>query len=251
MAASWTPQMGSPPSSWWAAVGVLHQLYRWKFEDKLRWKDNDWALEEAWKGVSIGDIQRWPADATVIHKSAECILVLGSLKSAIDISGTNKRVQKQAGAGHRVDIVISMNADDRWHEGEPDCYETHYKKATVMCNLRYGGFDKQSIRGAEADAKRAEYISRWWQVAADLRDQLRNIRRDVPLVVLIHCFGGVNRSTSTLCALLIILYRYTAYEAINALVTARPGLEYWSRRGYFVEALYELEWHVRCVGALM
>ena len=239
-----------PFRCWWSEVRALRQLAVGNFKNKATWNANDRDLEVAWRDVQIWDIDRWPVDATVIHKGSKCILVLGSLKAAIDITETNKRIGMQAGWGHKVDIVISMNAEDEWHQGEPADYKKHYAQAYVRCHLSYGGYDKQSIHGAEADAKRAEYISRWWQVAGDLQDQIRQCQRNGPLVVLIHCFGGANRSSSTLCALLIILYRYTAWEAIAALVEARPGVEYWVRRGYFIEALYELEWHVRCVGVL-
>ena len=71
-----------------------------------------------------------------------------------------------------------------------------------------------------------------------------------PIVILVHCFGGMNRSSSALCALLIIFRQMSARQAIQQLVTARPGLNYWENRLYFVEALRDLHVQVRLAGAL-
>lgn len=239
------------PLFWWDALVGLHQLAIASFRNRSTWLPNDLDLERLWQPCSIHNIQPWPIDATVILSSPLCMLVLGCLKSATSIPETNQRI------GHQVDIVVSMNAEDRWHVGEPDNYAAYYNTVGVRKNLRYGGHDKQDIWGVEAAAKRSEYIARWWQVAADLHEHMNAILSERyfdgghgPVVILIHCFGGVNRSSSTLCAILIIMYRYTAYQAIGALVSARPGLHYWARRDYFILALYELECQVRCVGSL-
>ena len=189
--------MEGPNVSWWRAVTVLHQLASDKYEDRTSWHENDVDLDAAWRngGCSIQAVPGWPVDATMIHADPKLILVLGSLKSAIAIPDSNARI------GHSIDIVISMNNDDRWYQGEATNYAEYYASVNVQFNLRYGGYDKQDIWGHEADAKRSEYILRWWQVATDLRQSLQWMQRRDPVVVLIHCFGGVNRSSSTLCAL--------------------------------------------------
>ena len=236
------PVTGSP---WWDSIQVLHQLSVANFYDKRVWHQNDRDLDLAWEACTLHDIAPWPVDATVIHSDPYCVFVLGCLKSAVSIPETNQRI------GTQVDIVISMNDEDSKHRGEPADYQAYYASVGVQCNLRYGGYDKQNIWYAEAEAKRAEYVFRWWQVATDLLERLRRMYKGEPVVILFHCFGGVNRSSSTLCALLIIMRRYTAHQAILALVSARPGLQYWARRQYFVEALYALECQVRCVGSTM
>jgi len=71
-----------------------------------------------------------------------------------------------------------------------------------------------------------------------------------PLVILVHCFGGMNRSSSALCALLIIFRKMSAKQAIATLVAARPGLKYWENRQYFVEALFDLHVQISLGGTL-
>ena len=57
------------------------------------------------------------------------------------------------------------------------------------------------------------------------------------VTILFHCFGGVNRSAAALCAFLIADKKYSAEEAVRALMSARAGQSYWHQREYFFDAL--------------
>ena len=65
------------------------------------------------------------------------------------------------------------------------------------------------------------------------------------VTILFHCYGGVNRSGSALCAFLILRKERTARLAIERLASARPVNDYLQKRGYFVDGLIEIDWRSR------
>jgi hypothetical protein len=188
----------------------------------------------------IGD---WPIDAAIIFDDGRHVLSLGSVKSACEITEVNRRL------GVNIDIVVTMNADDTRRYGERGCYATYYAELGVE-NLRYGGFDKTNVKGEEYDAKKMEYVRRWVAMCSDIdaafldgEEAVSPVRDNV--TILFHCYGGVNRSGSALCAFLILRKERTAKQAIEILVAARPGNDYWKKRGYFIDGLIEIDWRSR------
>ena len=83
-----------------------------------------------------------------------------------------------------------------------------------------------------------EFLKIWSAVVESLRQNTSESGEQVQ--ILFHCFGGVIRSTAALVAALISLSMSTE-EAIEHVLKARAGQEYWRRRDYFIEALLEFE----------
>jgi len=194
-------------------------------------------------GCRLHDIGDWPIDAAIIFDDGRHVLLLGSVKSACEITEVNRRL------GVNIDIVVTMNADDTRRYGERGCYATYYAELGVE-NLRYGGFDTTNVKGEEYDAKKMEYVRRWVGMCSDIdaafldgEEAVSPVRDNV--TILFHCYGGVNRSGSALCAFLILRKEHTAKQAIERLVAARPGNEYWKKRGYFIDGLIEIDWRSR------
>jgi len=165
------------------------------------------------------------------------------VKSACEITEVNRRL------GVKIDIVVTMNDDDTRRYGERGCYTTYYAELGVE-NLRYGGFDKTNVKGEEYAAKKMEYVRRWVTMCSDIdaafldgEESVSPVRDNV--TILFHCYGGVNRSGSALCAFLILRKEHTAKQAIERLVAARPGNDYWKKRGYFIDGLIEIDWRSR------
>ena len=201
----------------------------WRYWD---WPSNDKQLYYEWKkGVcSLNDVNTWPVDGTKIFDDGRHVLILGSIKSACEIEAVNRRI------GVPIDVVVTMNADDTPRDGEPANYAAYYRSLGVK-NLRYGGIDSTALTGAEYQTKKREYIIRWQAMCDDI-DDVTPVTGKV--TILFHCFGGVNRSGSALCAFLIMRKHHSAEEAVTTLVNARPGQLYWSKRDYFIEALIEV-----------
>ncbi len=84
-----------------------------------------------------------------------------------------------------------------------------------------------------------EYKVRWAQVCEDLDTVSKAVSGKT--TILFHCFAGVNRSSSALCAFLILRKHLTAEQAVRALVEARPGQQYWKDRDYFVDGLLDIQ----------
>jgi len=219
--------------------GIVTDAYR-RYWD---WPRHDFNMYNQWMGCRFNDLSDWPIDAAIIFDDDRHVLLLGSVKSACEITEVNRRL------GVNIDIVVTMNDDDTRIHGEPDCYETYYAELGVE-NLRYGGFDKTNVKGEEYDAKKNEYVRRWVAMCSDMdaafldgEEAVSPVRDKV--TVLFHCYGGVNRSGSALCAFLILRKEHTARQAIERLVDARPGNDYWKKRGYFIDGLIEIGWRNR------
>jgi len=185
------------------------------------WPQHDVDLYYEWWGCRLHDIGDWPIDATQIYDDGRHVLILGSVKSACEITEVNRRL------GVKIDIVVTMNDDDTRRYGEPDCYATYYAELGVE-NLRYGGFDKTNVKGEEYDAKKMEYVRRWVAMCSDIdavfldgEEVVSSVRDKV--TILFHCYGGVNRSGSALCAFLILRKEHTARQAIERVLETTIG----------------------------
>ena len=235
-------------------INALHQLCVTAYRNPHLWPNDDVILHAIWTyGYDrpfSDDVSTWPLDASIIFQDTHIVLVLGSIASSSNIAGVNEKI------GQKVDVVLSMNDDDPRLRGEP-VYEDHYAEHNVIKNLRYGGLAPMHLFGWQAELKKAECLARWRRMAVDL--QMVAIDHfsppSGPIVILVHCSDGMNRSAGALCALLIIFRKMTAKQAIETLVAARPGLSYWQNQRYFLEALFDLQVQVAlqdalCVGSV-
>ena len=59
--------------------------------------------------------------------------------------------------------------------------------------------------------------------------------------MLLHCFGGINRSGTAFCVWMIFRYNLTATEAVESVLMARPSLGPWAGRPHVLWALYTWE----------
>ena len=206
------------------------------------WPVNDTNLYYAWKerGCRINDVSNWPVDASRIFDDGRHVLMLGSVKSACRIPVVNRKL------GVNIDIVVTMNADDKPCKGELIDYETYYRNLRVK-NLRYGGFDPPNLRSADYDTKKREYLARWEAMCDDIDYASQPTGK---VTILFHCFTGVHRSAGALCAFLVMRKHHSARGAVMTLVHAGPGQLYWKHRDYFIEALIELARRGRSSGSV-
>ena len=142
----------------------------------------------------------------------------------------------QTWARINVDIVVTLNADDAPRRGEPEDWTEHFQSKNIV-NLRYGGYDETGVQpgSPEFQAKKQEFLDIWKAMMADLDEVLAG--KTGKVTILYHCFGGVNRSAAALCAFLIGRRKYSAEDAVRALMSARAGQNYWFKRDYFFDAL--------------
>ena len=131
-------------------------------------------------------------------------LLLGTVKSAVEVD--------RLGPGIKVDIVVTLNADDTKHRGEPSDWFVHFLSKNII-NLRFGGHDTTHVeQGSEHfQAKKQEFLKAWSDMLASLDEILAD--KTAKVTILFHCFGGVNRSAAALCAFLIARKKYSAEEA--------------------------------------
>ena len=203
------------------------------------WNQNEWNLHIAWQDCAgagwADDISKWPVDATKIFEDDQHVLILGSLKSACEIEQVN------ANLNVNINIVVTMNAGDKdpKRHGERDCYKTYYDELDIV-NLRYDGRDLVSSQRNEYETQKAEYKARWGMVCRDIV-HLEAVNPRGKTTILFHCFGGLNRSSSALCAFLILQKKNSVETAARTLVEHRAGQQYWKERDYFIEGLLELK----------
>ena len=211
---------------------LVHELGR-----QCHWTCLDKELTDKWNDLIrnypthkfMQDITWWPfPDVAVIYDGPDMCLVLGSVKSATEITRLGPKIN--------VDIVVTLNADDPKRRGEPEHWSEHFRSKNIV-NLRYGGYDKTGVEpgSPEFQAKKQEFLDIWKAMMADLDEVLAS--KTGKVTILYHCFGGVNRSAAALCAFLIGRRKYSAEDAVRALMSARAGQNYWSNRDYFFDAL--------------
>ena len=68
--------------------------------------------------------------------------------------------------------------------------------------------------------------------------------------ILFHCYGGIQRSSATLCAWLIYHHRLDCDAAIARLLRARPGLRPWRDRPHALLGFEKLETSVSSCDAV-
>ncbi|CAE7839247.1 unnamed protein product [Symbiodinium sp. CCMP2592] len=175
--------------------------------ERGEWNELD---RRVWEhSYSMRDLSQWPFDAVSVFTEGESCYYLGSLKSACSLESFPDRF------GHGVDVVVSCCAEElRAMTGGPTNWRLYFLSQGV---------------------KSLQFAMR------DLTVRSRDDAAGVPFRVLFHCFGGINRSTGTLAAWLVIGHNYTAEEAVDAILRVRPSLRPWCDRDYVLWVLGSLE----------
>ena len=108
-----------------------------------------------------------------------------------------------------------------------------------ISNLRYHLSDMRISRTDQGFHDVVANLAKTWLRMID-EIETQEYSRTKPIVIMFHCLAGINRSTSALCAYLIVRYHLTAQQAIAILLSARPGQRYWQERDQFPLALHWL-----------
>lgn len=66
------------------------------------------------------------------------------------------------------------------------------------------------------------------------------------VAVLVHCYGGVNRSTAALICLLMVWTGQPAIFILQLVLNEKAGAQFWQDRLYILEALLEFSEEVLC-----
>ena len=192
-----------------------------------------------WHKYDMRDLSEWPFDAVQVYADANTFYALGSLKAACSLDIFLDRF------GQAVDVVVSCCAKElRAMPGGPSDWQVYFQSKGVK-SLQFAMRDvpARSADDAESFYREARHTAdAWFAVAAQLmvcREQATAAGK--PFRVLFHCFGGINRSTGTLAAWLIIGHGLTAEAAVSAILAARPSLRPWWQREYVLWLLASLE----------
>ena len=68
-----------------------------------------------------------------------------------------------------------------------------------------------------------------------------------PCRILVHCYGGCNRSGAAIACLLMYFCELTVEQAVFCLLRARGGNEYWHHRQYMIRALVYFDARVQAL----
>ena len=150
--------------------------------------DND---SEKW--VS-GSMTSWPCDALVIYESDALKLYLGGIASALRVDETDDP---------DLELVISVNKDDQLQRGCPHSWKTFFEERGLAI-LRYGGFDKGGLGVVWQYLEKIQECLTIWSALVREFEVWRPARASAAgqVVVLLHCFGGVNRSSAAALCLI-------------------------------------------------
>ncbi|CAE7547826.1 unnamed protein product [Symbiodinium sp. CCMP2592] len=205
---------------------------------KREWNTEDWRIHDASKGLRYRDsIDKWPLDMVEVFSNQKYRFYLGSITSA-----------KKFHEKYKLDLVFTMNADDATrHDGELSDWSAFFREKGVQ-NFRFGGFDTSGLEPGSKKwvQKKEEFLSTWGAVVEALRRYTSETENQGQIQILFHCYLGTHRSTAALVAVLISL-SMTTEEAIEHVLKARAGQEYWKDKFWMLEALLEFE--VQCEAA--
>jgi hypothetical protein len=225
------------------------------------WTEFDWWLHRAWQWErSQWTIQDWPNDCKLILKAGMVDFYLGSIAAAWHVSQGNCHGIVPAAVPFA--CVISMNDDDQQRPGEPsrDEWAKCFEELGIK-NLRYGGYDER-VSASETQgtwhwaAKKADFKRIWRQMIKDFAtwwddhhfdSQMVGGTSTGPVAVLVHCYGGVNRSTAALICLLVVWTGQPAMYILQLVLKEKAGGGYWQDRLYMLEALLEFSEEVLCL----
>jgi hypothetical protein len=240
-----------------------------------------WQLESAqWT------IRDWPNDCKLILKAGTVHFYLGSIAAAWHVSqGYGGEGHGIVPATVPFKCVISMNDEDEQRPGEPSRDEWFkYFEERGITNLRYCGYDERFFAPEKPGTwrwatKKAEFkgiwrkmikdFATWWEDhhcngadpsnddptkdsnTADTSHDSSDPTKDSQMVpsdvaVLVHCYGGVNRSTAALICLLMVWTGQPAIFILQLVLNEKAGAQFWQDRLYILEALLEFSEEVLC-----
>ncbi|CAE7666216.1 unnamed protein product [Symbiodinium necroappetens] len=206
--------------------GRLAQAFR------REWTKEDWRIHNASKGLRYRDsIDQWPLDMVEVYADQKYRFYLGSITSA-------KKFHEKC----KLDLVFTMNADDPLrHDGELSDWSAYFRDKGVQ-NFRFGGLDTSGLEPGSKKwvQKKEEFLSIWSAVVEALQRHTAVSENREQIQILFHCYLGTHRSTAALVAVLISLSMSTE-EAIDHVLKARAGQEYWKDKFWMLEALLEFE----------
>ena len=157
-----------------------------------------------------------------------------------------------------VNLVESMNSEDvHEFDGSLPDWKSHIESQGNIINLRYRGVDYTGLRPGSWPwlwtLKHFTDICIWKEavpaVLAKIQE-LMNSAKGNCVVVLIHCYGGINRSVAFAMVLIQAIEFYSLKKKISVLDMIkmtlgkhRRGVGPWRGRSYFLYALLAFETH--------
>ena len=143
-------------------------------------------------------------------------------------------------------VAAGGNAQDGIRMGEPGSWPFYHKRRGVWRHLRFGVFDKPHVAcDAERLSLTQDFKRIWLSLAIDFSSCLEDWRRErgetVEMNVLMHCYGGINRSCAGAC---VLLMRFVGLRLDDAMALWREHRAYYARflnRPYMIHALIDVE----------
>ena len=215
------------------------------------YNDGEWSeLDIRLKSVQwmSGNVLEWPLDGFRIFEDEHQLCVVGSLKNAFSLDDLGMLF------GERPCCVISLC------QGEiPKAVKKEWQGLVASKSFRHISVDLPdwNAKNLEDGIVNANACLREWMFfIMELRrvwQELENKGRR--LVVLFHCYAGVNRSPAAALAWLMVSCGFDLNQALRCLMMERKALKPLSKREYALHALLvveqfqdqvrDLAWHFR------
>ena len=201
------------------AMDDIHAHVQEAYYNRTHWTTQDHRLAAEWSALMTAhpehsfpnSVAYWPPwDSTVVFRDDYCSLLLGTQRTALDIPELR---------AHQVDVVVTLNASSRFKESYASDADWKFMyQMEGIHNLRYHLSDTRISRIDQGFHEVVADLARSWiKMIDDIGAQ--ECSRTRPLGNLFYCLAGINRSTSALCAYLIVRYHLTAQQAIAILLS--------------------------------
>ena len=202
----------------------------------------DIKLARQWSQLSTTTpLSKWPADIAPVYCNAQLELWICSLGGLMQLDHYVRREYML-----KPHVVLSMNNEDEVRQGEPD--RTQFFRQRDIVNPRFDGWDKTRIMESERTEFMRNFDQIWRRVASQVELFVRTrppLTGSEPLPsfagqpcrILVHCYGGCNRSGAAIACLLMYFCELTVEQAVFCLLRARGGNDYWHQRQYMIRAL--------------
>ena len=189
----------------------------------------DEKLARQWEQLgSTTNLAHWPADIAPVYLSPQLELWICSLGGLMKL---DEYVEAQYLL--KPHMVLTMNGEDDVRPGEPDWYQ--YFRYRDIVNPRFMGWDKTRIAKSERTSFMRNFDQIWCQVVSQVELFVRTrppLTGSVPLPsfagqpcrLLVHCYGGCNRSGAAIACLLMYFCELTVEQAVFCLLRARGGI---------------------------
>ena len=186
-----------------------------------------------------GKMNQWPCDAVPVNEIADSTrgirLYLGSSAAALKVD----EIQDDS-----LSLVMSMNDQDTKTKQEPSDW-VEFFAGHKLNNLRYLGWDETNINYWDDYERWAEkivsFVIIWNSMVMDFiqsHNMFRSEHADDTFSVLVHCYGGINRSGAAILCLVMMIENLSLEQALEkSLLLNAPEKPYWTRRNYFIPAL--------------